>query len=974
MRRAGLVLLLLAGGVVCVLLVRAVREDAPRERRGVERAARPTEAEPARAVPGLVVRDGVAQAPSFAADADAAPRAGTHLFVGRAVSAGSRARVRGAAVVLETVDGARAWAQRATDDAGRFRAEAPADAGDDLRVVVRSDAGEVGVVAARRGGDDGDVTDLGVVVLRSQAKLEGRTLEPSDAPVAGVVVEAHVLYGLAVGPHPIARTHSDGDGNFELEPLPRGLFVVRGRDAAGRTFLAAPVEVPHGDPLVLRPIPAAPLAVVVHNSVGEPVPRALVEAIPRPVDPERDPLQVARFLAPYAATTDDDGHAEIAHLPAGRYLLYVTLENGAPFEFGHDHAGKTTRVLTVATETAFVFRFVRVPPPPAKPPPDPLPLVDRRIRIVATGGSSVPGRRRERSFSIRTDDDGRAVLPRLGSLGISFSAETIGNEDKLVGGAKIDTRQHPEAWFACEVRMRPPEELKDPAAPNARVRRARVRTSGGLPVKGARVYGGTGGRRETNADGVAEVGLATAKQCAYLHRPDLASGDPASPPFGQMDLVDLTWSEGREITVRVIHALDGYALDRDVRPEPRPGAWKRIAPGVFRTRWDPASAGPKARLSVEVEGYAPWTALPPTAPGEPVTFEAALMPATEAAATLLLDVRRSNAPATAAIVYGASRDGKPRAEFTTMADVDGRVRVSGLREGMWDLIARDRFGFRGTVQVRLMRGENRIPLDLTRRAAVAGTCVDDKGRPLAGVRIEPTGPKTKTPVGYSDAKGRFGVDAHRRSRLHATKAGYADVEMPVPSGRQRQRVRIVLPRLGAIDLPVRWPHGSGGPVPDDLCMLIAQRYTEPGRSGRRRTRVLRSVVRVEGGRLRAENLPPGRLILMQTRGSVRADPAMVTVAPGRTAHQPAIRLSAGGTLEGIVTRDRKPVPGALVYVRGRGSFRVLRAGENGEFRSTGLAPGVYHLDHPRQTKGSTQANARIRIDDGRLTKTTLELR
>jgi hypothetical protein len=138
--------------------------------------------------------------------------------------------------------------------------------------------------------------------------------------------------------------------------------------------------------------------------------------------------------------------------------------------------------------------------------------------------------------------------------------------------------------------------------------------------------------------------------------------------------------------------------------------------------------------------------------------------------------------------------------------------------------------------------------------------------------------------------------------------------------------------------------------------------------------VLRNVARVEGGRLRAEGLPAGPLILMPTQGSVRANPAIVTVTPGRTAKRPTIWLSPGGTLEGTVTRDRKPVPGALVYLRGRGVMRALRADEDGEFRAVGLPPGTYSLDHPRQTKNSAHANERTRIDEGRLTKATLELR
>jgi hypothetical protein len=258
---------------------------------------------------------------------------------------------------------------------------------------------------------------------------------------------------------------------------------------------------------------------------------------------------------------------------------------------------------------------------------------------------------------------------------------------------------------------------------------------------------------------------------------------------------------------------------------------------------------------------------------------------------------------------------------------------------------------------------------LTGGPTVVGVCVDDKRRPLAGVRIEATDARKGTPIVYSDAKGRFGVDAGRRTLLRATKPGHADVEVVASSGR-RQTLRVTLPRLGAIDLPVRWRHGSG-PVPDDIRMLIAQR--DPDES-RHRTRVLRNVARVEGGRLRAEGLPAGPLILMQMRGSVRANAAIVTVTPGRTAKRPTIWLGPGGTLEGTVVRDRKPVPGALVYLRGRGVMRALRADEDGEFRAVGLPPGTYSLDHPRQTKNSAHANERTRIDEGRLTKATLELR
>jgi len=265
---AVLALIAAGGGGLAWLLVERAPGRRPEADPGVGHAPAP---EAAPTVPALRVEGGIAHAPDFAADApkDARgtpPPAGTvaaHVFVGRAVFAGTDEPVAGAAVVLEQVDGEEAWAQPETDARGRFRARRPAGASGALRVVVRGPRGAVGVVPARAGPNPpSPVTDLGVVRVGGAEVLSGFVYGAAGAPNAGQEIRAFRFAADRLLDGAVARAQSDERGWFEMEDLPAGVYLLRSIGGEGRRYLRFPVVVPRADPVELRPMESARLAVL----------------------------------------------------------------------------------------------------------------------------------------------------------------------------------------------------------------------------------------------------------------------------------------------------------------------------------------------------------------------------------------------------------------------------------------------------------------------------------------------------------------------------------------------------------------------------------------------------------------------------------------------------------------------------------------------------------------------------------------
>jgi len=954
------------GGGLAWLLVERAPGRRPDADPGVEHAPAPGAAP---AAPALRVEGGVAHAPDFQADppgdATKSPpekdHAGAaHLFVGRAVFAGTDEPVAGAAVVLERVGGADAWAQPETDARGRFRAHRPAGASGALRVVVRGPRGAAGVVPAQAGPNPpSPVTDLGVVRVGGAEVLSGFVYAASGAPAAGRDVRAFRFAADRLLDGAVARATSDERGWFEMEDLPLGVYLLRSTGDEGRRHLRFPVVVPRADPIELRPMESARLALVVRDSAGRPSGAAKVEAWPvRP--PGEFPLDRAHYLQPWFAETDARGRAELPFLPLARWTLRVTLVDGAPFEFAHDHRRRAERTLRVATRTPLTFAFLK-----AKPPRRPVPLPNTKLRLEFEGRNAVAHYDASRSLTITTDAQALFTLPRIGARAQVVRAVWAGENRE--GVSTIDLRETLETARPHPVILlpRPPGAPPLPGAPALRTnppprerRTVTVRTPEGLPVKGAFVYaeGDERARVATDAEGIAVV-QPRAGGRVFLYRPDLASGDPAT------DGDALVWRAGRPVAVEVRDGDGGFPLP-GARVGPRPRAWRRTGPATFATRWG-VSDEP---LTATARGYGTWRA---PVPPEGGALVAELHPPPEPpAATLLVEVVRDNRPAPAAVVRGTWDSGNEegRAAFTALTGPAGRALVRDLREGVWTIAGATADGASGRTQPRLARGLNPVALPLDLNRALEGVVRDRERRPVAGAAVRAHDPGAKGSVArtYTGADGTFvlRVAAPERPLAVTVRApGFAPASRTVAPRALDRTVSFRLFETAALDLPVRWEDGGRDPLPDDTTIEVRVRPR------RRRPWKLLGRYPVRDGRLAVPGVPPGRVRWSGTL--VR--PGAAWVGPGRTRTSPTVLVRRGGVVRGRVVRDRKGVPHETVHLVGRTTTAAAVTDGHGAFEFARVPPGAYALVHPYQHPDSARANRRVNVAPGAPEELLVEL-
>jgi len=978
-RKAGFGLFLILCVGVVLLLWQQTGPEKPHARRGPSAPTIPeAPAEQEETSSGLAVKDGIAQAPTFKQEAlpDDAP-AGTRYWVGRAVSASTRQGVAGATVVMQSLgDKAGTWAQPATAEGGFFTLRASPEARQELRVVIESAAEEIGVEALEV--RDEVVTDLGTVWLSGHGALEGRVVDEQGAPAPDVRLTLRRFGELEATRGAVAGATSDERGAFRLARLPGGSFVLAGIGPQGRRYLAAPIQVPPTQELIVAPLPASDLEVRVRNTLHEPVAGTLLEAIPQDVDPGKEPLDPALFVPPFLATTDEDGVARFPFLLPRVYTLFLTLPDGSLFEFAHPHAQRETRRLVVPADPRLRILLLEAPEKgPAYRPARP--LRKTVLELTVTGRTSMPDRDIERSLSVATDEEGIAILPRLGTEFLRVKAYAA--EVRRRGATTLPLSWLREGVVSRNVAMRPvpPPEARPGLATTPR--RARVTLPGGVPVKGARVY--VSRRVKTDEAGEADLGPAGDEAKARLFRPDLASGDPHPGAFGLRTLVELFWNEGEVVTVRVSDGVDGFPLSSKVRIYPRPSAWRFVEPGLFRSRWDVAYADPEEEIIVRAPGYDEWRA-----PGGPGEFDARLRRPVLPTASLKLEVRSGSAPLPGIRVSGRldSRwQGDGRRAFIAMTGEQGRVDVAGLAEGSWIIRADARDGRSARREFTLARGRNPLLLHLGGRPLVSGTVVDYRKQPVAGARIErvfepkrhagnrdlPRGAfevYPRLPAARTDRNGVFGLGLPHNRRLYLFEAqapGYQTRRFEVAARPPKKPLVVRLRRLAAVALPLEWADGRSRPIPDDIVMKISRR----GPKKKRRWIRTGITAHVVEGRLRATGLPPGRLLFFPVGGSVWTPGFVVNAIPGSVMEKPPVRLRSGGTIEGRVTDDGRPATAFLLYV----GERPARTDARGKFRVTGLPPGDYGIRAEHQTLQSSEKNRRVAVSDGFVSKVAVQI-
>lgn len=204
----------------------------------------------------------------------------------------------------------------------RFAASHPAHAQTTTAPIALSGA-------TARDGVDIQLDDGGV--------LAGRVVDAAGAPVAGAELRVAARGG-GVAWRLLRVARAGGDGRFSIAGLPRrGVEIVAHHDGGSSDIVAADLRAAPRAEVELRTAASAPIAGVVVDAAGEPMPEAQVA-----VDPvfgggvgEREAWQVRGHPR---AITDAAGAFSFGGLPPGRYTVRAA-RPGAPPAALALHAG-----------------------------------------------------------------------------------------------------------------------------------------------------------------------------------------------------------------------------------------------------------------------------------------------------------------------------------------------------------------------------------------------------------------------------------------------------------------------------------------------------------------------------------------------------------------------------------------------------------------------------------------------------------
>jgi protocatechuate 3,4-dioxygenase beta subunit len=314
------------------------------------------------------------------------------------------------------------------------------------------------------------------------------------------------------------------------------------------------------------------------------------------------------------------------------------------------------------------------------------------------------------------------------------------------------------------------------------------------------------------------------------------------------------------------------------------------------------------------------------------------------------------------------------------SDVDGRFRIEGVPEGMFDLhVRRSGFARRVVPSVELRQGEPG-PADLGTillqpGERVRGIVTDRQGRPIEGVEVfvrETRAPMmilgdapglAAEPDAVTDPAGWFAVEdlpAGEKCSLGFRRTGY----VPGSAGPFR------LPRPEPVETKLDFASKVSGVVTDTRGRPLpnAEVNLHRTRTAEMSQFVVKTLSRHTDttdaeGRFLFEDQEPGRISLTSSaRGYQQRTLDSLEVPEGKDLEGLELRLERGAVLEGrVLARDGQPAIAARVgrvAEEGDPLARVREAAMsdgNGHYRLDGLAPGevsieATHPDHGRAVK------------------------
>jgi protocatechuate 3,4-dioxygenase beta subunit len=273
-------------------------------------------------------------------------------------------------------------------------------------------------------------------------------------------------------------------------------------------------------------------------------------------------------------------------------------------------------------------------------------------------------------------------------------------------------------------------------------------------------------------------------------------------------------------------------------------------------------------------------------------------------------------------------------------DPEGRFEIKGLRSGAWRVQTESSRHVPDSKRVELKTGERKdgVVFELREGGFVAGTVVDDLGRPVAGARVVAQRKSTQGPgiviegmtpgeAATTDAAGRFLIGGLEEAvvTVRASANGHDSTrkaDIPLRSAD----VLLELKRNGVIRGTLRDTEGKpiagsevrAQPAGRDLPMLPAGLRPDLARTDER-------------GEFTLTEVPSGLVDLTaEGEAHVAAGPVRVEVRPGATVEGVQLSAARGASLVVLVTdSDGQPVAGAEVEVADKEANEGTPSGPGG---------------------------------------------
>jgi hypothetical protein len=320
-----------------------------------------------------------------------------------------------------------------------------------------------------------------------------------------------------------------------------------------------------------------------------------------------------------------------------------------------------------------------------------------------------------------------------------------------------------------------------------------------------------------------------------------------------------------------------------------------------------------------------------------------------------------------------------------VTDDSGAFSLTGFRDGevLTLRVARRGFSTR-TLQNIATPAAEPLTVELTPAARIAGTVLDESGKPVPGTKLLLTedpeegkdgknaGRGRLVSAGEVDSAGRFElVDlAPGRFRLSAVASGFLPGTrggLTLIGGQEVDSVELVLHRGAAVEGQVLTPDGSPAAGARVLA-LESQEEADLGLAGRPETLA-------DGeGRYRLSGLTAGERTIRAEHAGFRPASRTVQLQDGVTPLD--LQLRQGYDVSGRVSGPEGPVAGAAIELlpqSGSASSLFATSGADGGFRFQAVGEGSYRIQAEKSGYAAATPESEVRVEGAAVSGLELRL-